>query len=52
MWGEFKEFTGSDYADYAMFCQNWNHPFYSGTYNSSIEPKLLKYYFPKRIPEP
>lgn len=50
--GQFKEFTGSDYADYANFCQKWDHPSYPGVYNSSIEPKLLKYYFPKRIPEP
>lgn len=49
---EFKEFTGSNYADYKMYLQNWNHPSYPGSYNSAIEPRMLKYYFPKRVPEP
>lgn len=48
----FKEFTGSNYSDYISFCKEWKHPSYPGEYNPAIEPKMLKFYFPKQVPMP
>lgn len=48
---DFREFTGSIRNEYIQFCKDWNHPYYPGDYNSAIEPKMLKYYFPKQEPE-
>lgn len=49
---EFREFIGTTRNEYMRFCNDWNHPAYPGEYNPAIEPKMLRYYFPKQQPEP
>lgn len=49
--GERGYITSSDFAEYEVLCSQWQE--YNGTYNSSIQPNLLRAFFGRiRPPQP